>query len=127
MGSGLARQTSVESLRETLDHSKVIPVMAVGDPEEWKRQGHKLPQEKLVFVAFEDIDQATMEQFSPSIVLSPVLAHTFDCIELALLLRSLGFNGEYCAVARDLPKPALIEREVSQMCPSLNFRITVTT
>ena len=71
MGSGSARSSAVEMLRESVDHSNVVPVMAVGDPEEWKRQGHRLPQEKLVFVAFEDIDEATLEQFSPSIVMSP--------------------------------------------------------
>ena len=118
---------AVEGLQETLDQSKVTPVMAVGDPEEWKRQGHGLPYEKLVFVAFEDVDEATLEHFSPSIIFSPVLAHTFDCIELALLLRNLGFNGEYRAIAGDLPRPSLIEREVSQMCPLLNFRIAVAS
>ncbi|NNE88271.1 MAG: hypothetical protein HKN27_09370 [Silicimonas sp.] len=121
--SAKSTASSVVKIRDNVDHNKVVSVLAVGDPEEWRRQGHDLPKDNVVFMSFDEITEATIENFSPSVIYSPVLAHAFDCIELALLLRHLGFKGEYRAMAQDLPKPDLIEREVSQMCPQLNFKI----
>lgn len=117
--------SAVVDFQDRLGQSGHVSVLAVGDPEEWRRQGHELPKEKLAFVAFEDISEETLEHFSPSVIFSPVLASRFDCIELTLLLRNLGFTGAYRAVAQNMPKPALIEREVSQLYPKLDFKIEV--
>lgn len=117
--------TSVVDLQDNIDHSKVVSVLAVGNPREWTRQGHELPKDNIAFVSFEEVTEATVEHFSPSIIYSPVLAHAFDCIELALLLRNIGYDGAYRATAQDLPKPDLIEREVSSMCPQLDFKIVL--
>ena len=120
-----ATVTSVVDLQDNIDHDKVVPVMAVGDPNEWIRQGHALPKDNIAFISFEDVTEATVEHYSPSIIYSPVLAHAFDCIELALLLRNIGYDGAYRAIAQDLSKPELIEREVSTMCPQLEFKIAL--
>lgn len=118
-----ASLTSSVDLRDTLDHNKVVSVLAIGDAKEWTRQGHELPKDNIAFLSFEDVSDAMVEHYSPSIIYSPVLAHAFDCIELALLLRNIGYDGAYRAIAQDLPKPELIEREVSSMCPQLDFQI----
>lgn len=116
---------AILKFREGTAQSDQVTVLAVGDPEEWRRQGHVLPHEKMAFVAFEDISEETLKHFNPSVIFSPVLANGFDCIELTLLLRNLAFDGAYRAVAQDLPKPALIEREVSQLYPDLDFKIEI--
>lgn len=112
-------------LGQSTGQSGKVTVLAVGDPDEWLRQGHMLPHEKMAFLAFEDISEESLRHFSPSVIFSPVLANGFDCIELTLLLRNLAFEGAYRAVAQDLPKPALIEREVSQLYPDLDFKIEI--
>jgi hypothetical protein len=116
--------TGALKVHDNLNDNKVVSVLAVGDPAEWVRQGHALPQDSnLAFVAFEDVSEGTISHYSPTVIYSPVLSHTFDCIELALLLRNIGYAGSYRALAHDLPKPELIEREVGSMCPGLDFKI----
>lgn len=116
---------TVVTFQSSTSRNRQVTVLAVGDPEEWRRQGHVLPDEKLAFLAFEELTEETMQHYSPSVIFSPVLAHGFDCIELTLLLRNLSYKGAYRAVAQDLPKPALIEREVSQLYPALDFKIEI--
>lgn len=74
-------------------------------------------------MSFHEITDTLLNDLNPSMIISPVLARHFDCIELALLLHNLGFVGAYRAMAKDMPKPELIEREVRQMCPRLNFKL----
>jgi hypothetical protein len=102
-------------------------LLAVGDPEEWRKQGNVLPVTRMAFVAFHDMSQEMLDTLRPSIIFSPLLARSFDCIELAMLLQKLGYSGEYRAVASDIPNPDLIEREVRQLCPQINFRIVRMT
>lgn len=100
-----------------------VRALAVGEPLEWQRQGHALPREGLAFIAFHEVTQVTLDYLQPGIVFSPVLAKSFDCIDLALELHRLGFSGEYRALATDLPNPGVIEREVRQLCPQLDFKL----
>lgn len=104
-------------------HSSLVRAVGVGDPQEWRQQGHALPTEGLAFVAFHDVTQEMLDHWQPSVVFSPLLAKNFDCIDLAVLLHSLGYSGEYRAIAIGVPKPGVIEREVRQLCPHLKFRI----
>lgn len=107
------------------DQISSVSILAVGEPGEWTQQGNPLPSGGMAFISFNDVSEAMLAHYNPSVVFSPVLAAKFDCIELALLLHNLGFSGAYRAMAKDLPKPELIEREVSQMCPRLDFSIVI--
>ena len=100
-----------------------VRVLAVGDPTEWQQQGYTLPSEGLAFIGFHEVTNVTLDYLQPSVVFSPVLAKSFDCIDLAITLHKLGFPGEYRALAVGFPKPTVIEKEVRQLCPHLNFRI----
>ncbi len=119
----MSKNADVDQLPENVGKGQKTTILAVGDREEWLRQGHNLPRENLAFVAFEDLTEATLEKYAPTTIISPVLTQGFDCIELTLLLRNLGYRGVYRALAHDMPKPALIEREVMQLYPDLNFKI----
>lgn len=105
------------------DQSSNVAILAVGEPQDWIKQGKVLPKGQIAFVSFAEVTGEALEHFSPAVVYSPVLAPSFDCIELALLLNQLGYEGPYRAVAQHLPKPDLIEREVRQLCRWLDFRI----
>lgn len=103
------------------EHTRIL---AVGSPEEWIRE-RRQPRLSLnvSFVAFQEINGALLETLRPEAVVSPALARSFDCIELACLLHSLDFRGAYRATAYDLPNPQVIENEISELCPRLDFRI----
>ena len=106
------------------DQSTTATAVAIGDVAEWRDRGHPLPEGgEIRFMEFHDISESALEQLSPRVIYSPVLARNFDCIELAILLETLGYQGVYRAVAKDLPKPSLIEREVRQLCRRLKFEL----
>ena len=109
----------------TTDHerSPLVKAIVVGAPHEWEQQGHSLRGEGLAFVGFHEVTQETLDHYQPSVIFSPLLAKNFDCIDLAVLLNSLGYSVEYQALAVGVPKPELIEREVRQLCTQLKFRI----
>jgi hypothetical protein len=100
-----------------------VRALAVGEPHEWERQGHALPREGIAFIGFHEVTQTTLDYLSPGIVFSPVLAKSFDCIDLSLELHRLGFSGQYRAIAKNLPNPQVIEREVRELCPHLDFKL----
>lgn len=122
----MGKRQLLSALTQTAAHQESRPfvrALAVGDPAEWRKQGYTLPSEGLAFVGFHEVTMETLEFLQPSVIFSPVLAKSFDCIDLAITLYKLGFPGQYCALAVRFPKPTVIEREVRQMCPHLDFRI----
>ena len=99
-------------------------VLAVGSPIEWERKNPSFRRPgNVIFVAFGEIDGDLLDRLKPSAVVSPALAWDFDCIDLAVLLRDLNYGGLYRATAVELPKPELVEAEISQLCPGLDFAI----
>jgi len=108
---------------EETGQSSPVTMLAVGEPDEWQQQGKHLPRGAIAFVAFRDITAELLDHLVPTVIVSPVLAPSFDCIELATLLHHLDYPGSYRAVSNSLPKPELIEREVRQVCDRLDFRI----
>ena len=64
-----------------------------------------------------------LEVLAPKLVVSPVLARRFDCVDLAIRLATLGYSGAYRAFSTDLPRPELIDSEIRVLCPTLDFAI----
>ena len=122
---GLRGMTSeTDAIDTQAGNSSFVKILAIGDPDEWCEQGNPLPiGGQISFMAFEDLSEATLGHLQPSVIYSPVLARSFDCIEMAMLLESIGFAGIYRAFATDLPKPQVIEREVRQFCKRFTFEI----
>lgn len=99
-------------------------VLAVGSPEEWdRRTGYRRRTGSLTFVAFAEVTRELLEELRPVAVVSPALAWEFDCIDLAARLCRLGYHGVYRAMAADLPRPEVVEAEIAQLCPGLDFGI----
>ncbi len=115
----------VMSLGDSEDQT--VAILAVGDSEEWLRQGNTMPGEGAVkFVSIEDVTQTLLEQICPTVVLSPALSTRFDCIDLAQILSEYSYKGRYRAVSRELPNPAMVEREIKHLCPKLDFGILIS-
>ena len=124
MRDGSAAAQFTRSLSEDVAGNSFGKVIAVGDVDEWKSQGHSFPGGAGVrFLSFSDLHEGTLALHRPDVIYSPVLARDFDCIELASLLHNIGFTGIYRAVGNDLPKPQVIEREVREMSRRLTFEI----
>ena len=123
MSKSLSQMTDISSKNLGYAYKSGVSVIAVGDPARWEKTGQALPSEQIQFFSFREITAELLDHIQPESVFSPVVAQNFDCIELAMTLHNLGFTGAYRAFATNLPKPALIEREVGFICPNLDFKI----
>lgn len=108
------------------DNLTPVKFVAVGDPVEWQDQGNLLPRSNVAYVGFHEVTEEMLSFLQPAEVFSPVLAKSFDCIELALHLHNLGYTGRYSAFTRGLPNVPMVEREVQQLCPRIKFQISLT-
>lgn len=121
--TGLER---VQALSFDTSNDQTVAILAVGNAEEWRKTGNRLQGEgRIAFVSLEEITDVTLSRLCPTVILSPVLANSFDCIDLAQRLFSLGFTGRYRAVSDELPNPEMVEREIQHLCPGLDFGILV--
>lgn len=97
-------------------------VLAVGTQSEWRRAGCRLPDDGgVALVSFHTLNKVMLERLEAKVVLSPMVAIGFDCVELAEKLQKAGFSGQFRAVTKPLPKPELVLREMRQHFPKLDF------
>ena len=105
-----------------------ITILAIGEPEEWRRTGGMIPSEdKIAFCQFEDVTDELLRRLTPTLILSPVLARRFDCIDLATRLYQLSYPERYRAISSNMPNPHIIEREIKSLCPTLDFAVIQTS
>lgn len=121
MAEGLNKRVDLRVIAST----DVRPnVLAVGDVEAWRESGNRLPSgAQMAFVEFSEISRELIDMMEPELVFSPLLARGFDCIDLAQALFMSGFKGQYRAMARVLPDPSMVRREIRAMCPGLDFDV----
>ena len=103
--------------------SSHVTSFAIGDPTDPNLHSGADHDENMVYLSFLDLTEDVLSQHGPSVVYSPAVASDFDCVELALLLHNIGYTGAYRAVAPHIPRPELIEREIAQICPRLDFKL----
>ncbi|MDJ1008095.1 MAG: hypothetical protein QNJ13_09765 [Paracoccaceae bacterium] len=99
-------------------------VLAVGDTAEWLRRRQPVPPGgRIILASFSDLSRPLLDRVSPKLVLSPLLARDFDCIDLAQMLFTLGYTGQYRVISNDLPDPRVVLAEIRALCPGLDFAI----
>jgi hypothetical protein len=104
--------------------SKGLSILAIGDVEEWEKAGNSLPSNnKVVFAEFQEVTDVLLATIKPAIIISPLLTRSFDCIDLAQHLQSLGYKGQYRAMAATLPNPTIVRREIKTLCPDIDFDV----
>ena len=86
-----------------------------------------MPEEvgEIAYSELHELTEATLTALGPGLVLSPVVAPTFDCIDVALLLKGLGYRGSYRALSVPLPNPDIVRREIRALCPDLDFDVVM--
>lgn len=105
-------------------HTGNVAVLAVGDTAEWLRRKKPVPPGgHIVLASFSDLSRPLLERLRPKLVLSPLLARDFDCIDLAQMLFALGFTGQYRVISNDLPDPGIVLAEIRTLCPGLDFGV----
>ncbi|WP_394182138.1 hypothetical protein [Yoonia maritima] len=98
--------------------------IVIGDVARWKAQGRNLsPTDELTFVSIDALCAQTIAEVSPDTILSPLVADTFDAMEVAETLHQIGFQGQYCVVADPLPNKNAVIAEVKARAPGLRFDI----
>ena len=101
-----------------------VPFLVVGDLRRWERLGLKIPSiAGFIFIDFEDVTPEKVADIAPRVVLSPLLCRNFDALEIARRLNDMGYTGQYTVVVKDIPNPSVIEHDVRQVAPSLDFSI----
>lgn len=105
-------------------YSGNVSVLAVGDTAEWLRRRQPVPPGgRIILAAFSDLSRPLIERLKPRLVVSPLLARDFDCLDLAQLLFALGYTGQYRVLSNDLPNPRLVVAEARALCPALDFDV----
>lgn len=109
------------------DASEKIVILAVGDTMQEDPKALKFPKfEKIFYVGFFDVTSEILDRINPTLILSPLLGNSFDCLELALQLQQLEYRGKYRVVAPKLTNPSMVTREVRNQTPGLDFDILTT-
>jgi hypothetical protein len=99
-------------------------VLAVGDTKVWSAAGRRMPTGgRVVFADFHLVSRELLEELVPHLVVSPILARNFDCVDLAQRLALYQFAGRYRAFGPRLPNPQIITREIRSLVPGLDFDV----
>ena len=99
-------------------------ILAIGDIDIWRETCGDIPTHRgLEFGSIDLLKGAYLTVLRPHLIVSPVVAPNFDCLDVAYALFQQSFGGAYRALARSTPKPAMIRKEVRAICPGLDFEI----
>ncbi len=99
-------------------------ILVIGEVSRWQAAGRDLPQSSETHcIEFHQLSEELFEIKQPKMVISPVLCASFDCLDVAVLLQSIGFPGRYRAFSGEMPNSALIRSEISAACPDVDFDI----
>lgn len=110
-------------------HALSVPdgiVLVVGAMSEWApEEAERPPGSRIVFAEYGEICAELLDRVAPAMIVSSVIATTFDAFDLAQDLQDLGYAGPYRALTPHLPDPDLVRREVASCAPDLDFELLV--
>ncbi|MCG3266191.1 hypothetical protein [Yoonia sp. I 8.24] len=103
-----------------------LKTIVIGDVARWQAQGMNVaPMDGLRFVAIDAICADTLAEFAPETIFSPLIADTFDALEVAQFLATSAYAGRYCAISDPLPDREAVITEISKHAPGISFDILV--
>ncbi|RYG92123.1 hypothetical protein EU803_06680 [Loktanella sp. IMCC34160] len=99
-------------------------MLVVGNIHAWGGSDQPLPKIKGIdFVDFRELATYLSTSHPPDIILSALVGHGFDSVDLACVLQNAGFTGRYRGVASSLPRPEVIRAEVRSRAPDVDFDV----
>lgn len=72
------------------------------------------------------VDAALLAQLLPERVVCPLFARDFDAMAVAAHLSALGYGGKLTIIAPDLPRPAMVAREIMAQAPGVDVELVET-
>ena len=72
---------------------------------------------------FRDLTATLLARHRPDEVVAPLLAPSFDILDVAKRLESFGFRGRLKALTSPLPDAAAVAAEVRSYCPLIEFTL----
>jgi len=100
------------------------PTLIVGDLLRWRRNGRNTKTfDHFHFSCFAELSAETFAVAKPAIVLSPLMADTFDAMDVAGFLCAVEFKGLYRAIASEKIEPAVIRQDIKACAPNLDFDV----
>lgn len=109
------------------DSPMAAVILAVGDQMTGQDDALKFPDSnKIHYAAFAEVTAARLAALSPAIVVSPLMCHSFDCLDLATRLQELGYRGKYRVLAPNVTRPKMIRAEIAAQAPQVDVEILTT-
>lgn len=101
-------------------------MLIIGDIARWSGAGRAiLPFENFNFCTLAELSTDRIRDLAPEMIMSPLVGDNFDVLEVATLLRKLGYKGRYRVISDYLPQAQMIREEVAQVAPDLDFDLVV--
>lgn len=108
----------------TGDETAAATILAVGDVVADYADALRFPEgDKICHVGFADVTPEKLIALLPVMVVSPLVANGFDCLDLALRLQMIGYRGKFRVLAPDVTRPAMIRSEITAQAPDLDVEI----
>ena len=97
-------------------------LLVIGNITSWEAQGLRLPRgDGIHFHAFADLTHEIFWQIDPDVVLSGLINHGFDAVDVAQRLGLFGFAGRYRVVTDQIPNPRIVLGDIRSASPSIDF------
>lgn len=98
--------------------------LVIGDLNRWRAEGRDVANfNGVTFLSLQDLDETNLDPAVPSVVLSALVADSFDAVDVALRLSQLGYQGPYRALTGPTTDAEAIVTEISLITPDLDFDI----
>ena len=114
---------ALSKITSELDHIQHPAILVIGDVALWRAFAHNQPlKPNISLESFECVTTELIATFKPDVVVSPLMWLSFDCIDLALVLQSCGFEGQFHVMTPPLPNPKVVLAELATACPSVQAK-----
>ena len=97
-------------------------LLVIGNITSCEAQGLTLPRgDGIHFHTFADLTPEIFWQIDPDVVLSGLINHGFDAVDVAQRLGLFGFAGRYRVVTDQIPNPRIVLGDIRSASPSIDF------
>lgn len=81
------------------------------------------PVGPLTHLSMSSLECNILDRLAPDFIIAPLFNGNTDCMEISETLHGFGYEGCILFVSENLPNPAMIETEIRQHIPQLNFHV----